>query len=656
MKKGISILLALIIALSCCTVIGFSAIETDDEAGTRVYLLGDADLDGEVTIIDVTLIQRYLVNMTEMNGLQIELTDVADTGLDITSATLIQRYIVGMQTKYPIGENAADENEGVVYEETLPLYSSKRGNITSIDYQVVFSTAYPDVAFISDSAAIAYFADLFGYPIKDIVDSINGDKHGFVLPNGAAVIFDYENKVMVFSDYSTFVTVNGSVPFNPYGSGLPTDFSLFKTQPSTKYFGSDAYVVSFDYKTIPMLRHGEDIAIPLQTFSDYFTSQKNTFLQYNGNGIFKLTSTTADSDPVYWKFYNDDTEKLETVSPALAQVNYYELCAAFEGRYGLKKAHDINDFDSYFRRRGLRDEFLSGDVARIETAVKMLGVLLFEDFHSGSNTVSPFLSEDVDVGNDLSSPIFLNRREQNNTIGQKRYDVLGTGLRRYERHGDTVFITFDAFDVSSISKYYTDGFEPSSTSPDTIELFAYTLKRLQNEDSDVKNVVVDISCNGGGAALACGFAMEALIGKAIICVQNPNTSALTQNVTKFDLNLDGVIDDNDISMKAMGKNIAVIISDASFSCGNLLPCSLNALDDDVLLLGQQSGGGACVVSYLSTALGSIMQFSGEQMLVTMKNGYIRDIDGGVAPEIPLSLNRMYDRDYIIERVNDHFGV
>ena len=149
--------------------------------------------------------------------------------------------------------------------------------------------------------------------------------------------------------------------------------------------------------------------------------------------------------------------------------------------------------------------------------------------------------------------------------------------------------------------------------------------------------------------------MEALIGKCIICLNNPNNGALSQYVTKFDLNLDGVIDENDISVKEMGKNVAAIISDNSFSCGNLLPCSLNALDSEVLLLGQQSGGGSCSVGYISNAIGSIMQISGEKMLVTMKNGYIHDIDNGITPHIPMSANRMFDREYIKNTVNDYFG-
>ena len=53
------------------------------------------------------------------------------------------------------------------------------------------------------------------------------------------------------------------------------------------------------------------------------------------------------------------------LSGALAQVNYYELCNILEARYGLREAHNIDRFDAYFSRRGLRGEFLSGFCAYV---------------------------------------------------------------------------------------------------------------------------------------------------------------------------------------------------------------------------------------------------------------------------------------------------
>lgn len=664
MKKIISTVLALITVLSCCTVLSVSAADDETRESAPVYLLGDTDLDGRVTICDVTEIQRHLAKLTKMSGLQVELGNIYGDGLDINCATAIQRYIAGLETGKPIGENVADENEGVVYPETVMYYSGAGDTIVSQPDNMYFSTAYPGVAFISDSEIINTYCQYFKYSIDDCVPMLADELHGYQLPNGSVILFDYENKQMIFSDYSTTVTVNGSPSFNPLGNGLPAAFTvspdipstLYEFQPSTKYFGSDPCIATFDYDEVPMLKYDEKIVVPLQVLSDFFLSQTNCFIQYNGKDCYMLTKDSAQNAPALWQKYMDETEKVDKVYDAMARVNYYELCNVLEARYGLRAAHNIDTFDSYFARRGLREEFLSGNLERIEIAQKQMGMLLFEDFHSGSNLTSPYFAGTIEEGAEMYSPVFVNRIQKMRAITTKRTQVLGEQVTAYERRGDTVFITFDSFNLNSIGKFYSDGFEPDPDSGDTVELFAYALRRLQNEDSDVKNVVVDIACNGGGTAVSCGYVMDALIGKCIICLQNPNTNALSQNELRFDLNLDGVIDKNDVSMKAMGKNIAVVMSDSSFSCGNLLPCALNALDDDVLLMGQTSGGGSCEVGYLSTLLGSTMQISSEKMLVTMKNGYIRDIDGGVAPEIALSSNRMFDRDYIVDVVNDAFSV
>lgn len=654
MKRIISALLAAVIAVSGLTLYSVTAAAAEQKE-QAVYLLGDVDLDGAVSVIDATGILRSLAELSELRGLQTALAQIDGKEMDIRSATLIQRYLAGINTDFPIGKPAGDENEGVIYTEKVMSHTTDGSQVVSQQDMVVLSTAYPDVAFISDKEAMQTYVTSLGYQLSDLV--INSDEtiHTFTLPNGSSVAFDYADKTMVFSDYSTFTTLKDSLPFTLFENLSTSANTLYKTQPSSKYFCGDPCAVTFDYSEVPMLRKDSDFLIPLQTFSDFFMTPVNHFAQYNGKATYMIPADAAAKYPDFWNFYIDGTEKREQISDALAQVNYYELCNNLEMRYGLRKAHDIDDFDSYFKRRGLKGEFLSGNVERIEKANMMMCTLLFEDFHSGTISTSPFFGGKLDLSDDLISPIYDNRSKKKQAIGKKRKSALGENPAPYERRGDTVFITFDEFLFSDPNRYYQEGFKLSCNPKDTVELFAYALKRLQNEDSDAKNVVVDITCNDGGMAIPCGFVIEALIGKCIICMQNPNTSALSQNVTKFDLNLDGVIDENDISMKAMGKNIAVVISDSSFSCGNLLPYSLNELDPDVLLLGQQSGGGACSVGYISNAIGSVMLISSEKMLVTMKNGYIHDINDGVAPEIPLSINRMFDRDYIVNVVNDYFG-
>lgn len=67
------------------------------------YLRGDADGDGEVTILDATVIQRRLVELLTPSFDE-RAADVDGDGLNIVDATLIQRYLAEFDNIYHIGE------------------------------------------------------------------------------------------------------------------------------------------------------------------------------------------------------------------------------------------------------------------------------------------------------------------------------------------------------------------------------------------------------------------------------------------------------------------------------------------------------------------------------------------------------------------------
>lgn len=67
------------------------------------FLLGD----DEITITDVSLIQRYLCDLPVPDPEAVErFGDLNGDGLDISDATRIQRYLVGLTVSEPIGEPA----------------------------------------------------------------------------------------------------------------------------------------------------------------------------------------------------------------------------------------------------------------------------------------------------------------------------------------------------------------------------------------------------------------------------------------------------------------------------------------------------------------------------------------------------------------------
>lgn len=68
-------------------------------------LLGDVDGDGDVNINDVTVIQRHLAELEQLEGIYFHAADTNQDGtVDISDATTLQMYLAEYVIPYPIGE------------------------------------------------------------------------------------------------------------------------------------------------------------------------------------------------------------------------------------------------------------------------------------------------------------------------------------------------------------------------------------------------------------------------------------------------------------------------------------------------------------------------------------------------------------------------
>ena len=77
---------------------------TEPSTETIVYMLGDADGDGIITISDATVIQRVLAHIIDDEDGMITLRgDVNEDGLDIGDVTKIQFYLAHLYVAEPIG-------------------------------------------------------------------------------------------------------------------------------------------------------------------------------------------------------------------------------------------------------------------------------------------------------------------------------------------------------------------------------------------------------------------------------------------------------------------------------------------------------------------------------------------------------------------------
>ena len=102
MKKIITLAITVMLLLTVISV-GAYAESSETASMQNTILYGDADGDGEVTIIDVTRIQRHLAEINPpISEENMKAAIVSgDDELSIIDATLIQRWLVGIISRFP---------------------------------------------------------------------------------------------------------------------------------------------------------------------------------------------------------------------------------------------------------------------------------------------------------------------------------------------------------------------------------------------------------------------------------------------------------------------------------------------------------------------------------------------------------------------------
>ena len=128
MKKILSALLVTAIAGTA-----FAAAPTA-LAKTTTYKLGDTNMDGALTVSDVTEIQRVIAQLNaDKKGYIKLLGDVNGGGLDITDATELQKYLAEYKTEYPINKKLISIGAGGGVVENVEVVAEVEGIVRTTD-------------------------------------------------------------------------------------------------------------------------------------------------------------------------------------------------------------------------------------------------------------------------------------------------------------------------------------------------------------------------------------------------------------------------------------------------------------------------------------------------------------------------------------------
>lgn len=455
--------------------------------------------------------------------------------------------------------------------------------------------------------------------------------------NGSAVEMDFNEGTITFTNFNTFLQ-------GPYvssildvlnTSGLTKDGDPWFFARSGNAFQREGLpvVVNLHDRGIRTYYLGRTGYIPLQTFSDLFMVPFGFQILYNGQMVGIIAG--GEPGPLSDQYYSAEPQMR---SGALADFSYNELCLMMDMYYGLKEQHDIEDFDSFFQQTGIKEQLKSTDPVRSGNALYEMAYGYLADMHTAVLNPSYFAGADAHIYSYNTAPGIAEYETTAARFAQAREKAYPNGVPGYEEIGDTAFVTIDSLTWFGYD-YYSN--PPGPDAEDTIGLICYAHSQIMREGSPIRNVVLDLSANEGGLADAAIFVLAWFQGTAQIDLNDTLTQAQASTRYQADVNLDWefTADDSVVSL-----NRYCLISPVSFSCGNLIPAVLKA-DPTVIVAGQESRGGACLVWPVTTADGTMMQISGPLRESTITNGSFYDIDRGVAPDFTIAdPDRFYDRE------------
>ncbi len=475
--------------------------------------------------------------------------------------------------------------------------------------------------------------------------------------NDSAVLFDFAMGGVVYTSFDTFAAAPGKshldILYHP-GVNSKNQPELFKrtSDPLMNRPGNTKAIFLDEYQ-IPYVAQDGKYLLPLHTALELTVCMPSAsaIQAYNGEAIFlggpgmfaqaqqnDAGETVLVKTALGEKYYGTPVRER---SPEFARYCLGELCMELDHFYGLKDAHNITSFMDLIMNTEYYEKLLSPDAAVADEALQNFILYYLDDLHSGyvANSWLTCLDRDLETRGAGFSSIMDSRYTTLYNTSRERYNP--DGWYSYQEVGDTAYVTFDRFRYDPEFDYYALDLDNKESVVDTVSLIMYAHHKITREGSPIRRVVLDLSNNEGGEADAAVYTIGWFMGEATVTIVNTFTGAQGTSQYAVDVNCDRVFDEKDY---LAGKYaLYCLISPVSFSCGNLVPWVFKT-SGLVTLLGAQSGGGSCVVQYMTTAWGTQFKISGYSRLAFVKNGSFYDVDRGVEPDVTLTkMSSFYDR-------------
>lgn len=437
-----------------------------------------------------------------------------------------------------------------------------------------------------------------------------------------------------------------------------------QTTDYSAYFKMDADTIDYDMKTVVLDfgKYNIDIILkdkrcyfPFSVLNTLFGAENYSNLYFNGDKIYMAYFVGAELESEKLKEIKNSSLTNTLATEELREANYNDLLFTLDTFYGLKNYKNISSFDEYITNNSLKDKLLSTKPEVFEQAYKDLFLGLLNECHTGLITSSYYTG-----GNKISSiegakedSNFLKMRNLSKEL-KDSYDEVYTEQTYFEIVGNTAYIMpFEFVTGTNDQIFNSDGsVKEDAYKYDTFRLFLYSMEKIK-ENPLVKNIVVDLSRNGGGNGAAMYRALGFLKQLVYASIKNEIMGLTLTYKISVDTNLDGKYNSSD---SYPDYNWYVLTSGLTYSAANIF-ASICKDQKLATVIGQKSGGGMCSVVPVVLTDGTALQMSGSSALYVSIQNYkqsnqtVNYIEGGVEVDSLIDYEYFYDRTYINRLIN-----
>ena len=519
----------------------------------------------------------------------------------------------------------------------------------------------PHVAYI----AVADFQNMLMAGTSIRVSKTAVSQYSLTTSHGKTATVNTAEESMTFDDFLNFVALGITTTGESDDDDDDEPSFVLRTK-ETLTPATAALSLNMKKYGIDLRGDGRMVYVPLSTLSDMYSNLYSNHVMFNGEKIIvtNFEKTPAEIDAAFFKKPYLTEERPED----LAAYSYGELCFAIDhfygrpGRNSIDKTIEADGIDKALDEK-VRNLLKSTDMEEYIFGMEILAKKLADGSHT---LISPILNGILGGLYDEKSleslvdkfitpfgqlyPLealgivnALAKRDGSDESAAKRKSVLKSDT--YAKVGNTIYCIYDDFgpiDTKGWAAYYQGKGQIPTYNPNFKGDICGIVEALDKAaaDPEVKNFVLDLTCNSGGEASVLAAITTLLAGKNSFAYENVLTKQRGVDEFEVDGNFDRVFDNKDKAPRHPELNIAILTSHLAYSCGNLLPSLMK--DYGYLIIGEKSGGGSCSIQKMCTPEGLCYQLSSSRTRLINKAG--ENIDKGVEPHIALEVKKVKVKD------------